>query len=111
MKVNKCYKVVIANVITTYFLGVVCMAFHALYLWFRTFRKSRYPYNPINMYRQQLYDDWYNSLTPEQREKQDRFLEEQKRKRDKRLEKDINFLRLFVSRYGSPYLDVWNKIL
>lgn len=63
------------------------------------------------MYKQQLYDEWYNSLTPEQQAKQDEFLRKEKEKRDKHLSRDIAFFRYFVSRYGGPYIDTWNKIL
>lgn len=57
------------------------MAWYALYKWFRSFRKTPYV-DMIQAYRKQLYDEWYNSLTDEQRDHYDEMLRRQ-REQDK----------------------------
>lgn len=51
-------------------------------------RRQWYCVNGINMvriYRRKLYDDWYNSLSEEDKQ----YLEEQKKKRKEKAEKDL----------------------
>lgn len=56
------------------------MAWYKLYLWSKPWRKSPM-YNCISWYKGVLYKEWYNNLTPEQREEWDRLVEEDKRKK------------------------------
>ena len=43
------------------------MAFWSLYKWFSKFRKRPY-INYINLYKQKLFNDWYESLTENEKE-------------------------------------------
>ena len=45
------------------------MAWYSLYKWFISFRKLPYV-NIINWYRRFLYEEWFNSLTEEEQEKE-----------------------------------------
>lgn len=58
------------------------MAWYALYKWFRTFRKSRYV-NYISIYKKYLYDQWFNSLSEEDKQSELKRieLEEERRRR------------------------------
>lgn len=58
------------------------MAWYALCLWFRQFRKSMYPFNANSYYRKYLYDEWYNNLTDEQRARVDQRNEELRKKEE-----------------------------
>lgn len=58
------------------------MAWYALYKWFRPWRKIPYV-NMIQMYRKHLYDEWYNSLSDEDKKKEDKRIDDLKAKKDK----------------------------
>ena len=61
------------------------MAWFALYKWFSKFRKTPYT-NYITVYKCKLYDEWFNSLSEEDKNK---VLKYQKEKREKR-RKEVN---------------------
>ena len=65
------------------------MAWLALYNWYHEWsNRSIFKINMINWYSDKLYDDWYSSLTDEQKE----YL---KKKREEKYKKDIfNFASL-----------------
>lgn len=56
------------------------MAWYALYKWFIPWRKIPYT-NWVNWYSNKLYDEWFEGLTDEQKE---RVLEYQRKKKEKR---------------------------
>ena len=59
------------------------MAWRALKRWFESFRKSYYPDCRV-LYKNYLYDEWFNSLSEEDQEEELRLQRElkEKRKRD-----------------------------
>lgn len=60
------------------------MAWYALWKWFSAFRTTPYE-NMISWYSGKLYQDWYNSLTDEQKAR----LEEYRRQKRERAIKNI----------------------
>lgn len=58
------------------------MAWYSLYKWFIRFSKLTFE-NQITNFRRYLYDEWYNSLTDEEKERL-KELEEAKKREEKR---------------------------
>jgi len=82
------------------------MAFYALYKWFSRFRKAPYT-NMIRMYKNYLYSEWYNSLTEEERQKEDERVLAYREKRDREFKMTMAKFhmlnRVIRSKTGSSY--------
>lgn len=65
------------------------MAFYAWYKRVVYFRKAPYT-NWIDWYRKQLYDEWFESLSEEEKDKVIRLQEAKKKKREKELKTLMN---------------------
>lgn len=75
------------------------MAWYVLYKWFIPWMKTPYT-NMISMYKQYLYDEWYNSLTDEQKIKVKEYQERKEANRKKELYKSLFMIRSFIETYG-----------
>lgn len=94
------------------------MAWRSLYLWFQTFRKSYHP-DVIAIYKNYLYDEWFNSLSEDE---QNEEIKRQKRLKEKRIregEEALKRLRYMTAKireinrrigynYYSDFLDFWS---
>lgn len=69
-------------------------------------RRKWYCINGINMiqlYKQKLYDDWYNSLTDEQKQRLDEYRKEKEEKRKHDAQMALARLMSIFSLYPSKY--------
>lgn len=94
------------------------MSWRSLRLWFETFRKSYYP-DVIVIYKNYLYDEWFNSLSEEEQKAE---VERQQRLKEKRIregEEALERLRYMTAKireinrrigysYYSDVLDFWS---
>lgn len=69
------------------------MAFWSLYKWFSKFRKRPY-INYINLYKQKLFNDWYESLTENEKEE---YQIKKKIEKEKRKKRDAEMLLYFTN--------------
>lgn len=77
------------------------MAWWALYKWFKPWRKTPYT-NYIRWYSNYLYEEWFNSLTPEQQE----LVKERIQKEKDRKEKEF---RLLLNSWSNIYNHLLEK--
>ena len=95
------------------------MAWRSLRLWFSRFRKSYYP-DVIVIYKNYLYDEWFNSLSEEEQkaevERQQRLKEKRKRDGEEALKalqfmtakmREISHKNGSMNSYYSDVLDFW----
>lgn len=82
------------------------MMFYALYKWFSRFRKFYYP-DMIRLYKNYLYTEWYNSLSDEEKQKEDERVLAYREKRDRELKMTMAKFRMLNhmirSKTGSSY--------
>ena len=69
------------------------MAFWSLYKWFSKFRKRPY-INYINLYKQKMFNDWYESLTENGKEE---YQIKKKIEKEKRKKRDAEMLLYFTN--------------
>lgn len=74
------------------------MAWWALYKWFRPWRKTPY-INYIQVYRKKLFDEWYESLTEEEKEIYQKNLKAKKERDRKHTMQLLNLLYAYPSLY------------
>lgn len=83
------------------------MAWYALYLWSKPWRKKPM-YSWVRWYKYKLYQDWYNSLFDEDKVLWDKMVEEDKRKREKEAKDSIGRIlymyNMLTSKTDSMYL-------
>ena len=95
------------------------MAWRSLRLWFETFRKSYYP-NVIIVYKNYLYDEWFNTLSEEEQKaeakRQKMLKEKQEREAKEALSRLIAMnvqIKELANRYSrgyeyNTYSDIFN---
>ncbi len=76
------------------------MAWYSLYKWFISFRKLPYV-NIINWYRRFLYEEWFNSLTEEEQEKEKARIKGLKEKEMAGLQRTCLTLGMLVGLYSN----------
>ena len=95
------------------------MAWRSLYRWFAAFRKSYYP-DVIVIYKNYLYDEWFNSLSEEEQKAEIERQQQLKEKRIREGEEALKRLRYMTAKmreissrngsinsYYSDVLDFW----
>lgn len=73
------------------------MAFYSLYKWYSPWSKINCP-NMILLYRKKLFDDWFNTLSPEQQKKYKELREKEKAQRRKNAIRTMAFLGAMMDR-------------
>lgn len=83
------------------------MAWYALYKWFIPWRKTPYV-DYIRWYKQYLYDEWFTSLSEEERKEELKRIEEIKEKRELRAKMALKTLNeIFNMAYSRGHGRYW----
>ena len=65
----------------------------------------------IYVYKKKLYDDWYNSLTEEQKQELEDYRKRKREKLDRELQESFNRLNLISQAIGKAYNGFYRELL